>query len=500
MAKEQKEQSSWIGEEIKTADLRDKRLNRRLGTILDMLSCKPTSSIPSASRNWCETKAAYRFFDNDGVTGDKILQPHCDATIERMRKETVVLLPQDTTELDYTSKRKTKGLGKLSYETQWGMYLHPTIAVTPERVCLGIVNTEMIIRKELRSNKSTELVPIIAYLLDNPSYSLLRMGLALAKRLKNPRQSGLPIEQKESLRWLNSYRLVQTLAEQLPETTLVSIADREGDIYEIFVEALHEKKESRAEFIIRGNQDRVLTEKETIKVHKKLKKKIAEAPVLSIIEFELPPAKNRKARHVTQEIQTVEVELKAPFRKGQKMPSTTIRAVFAREVNAPNGIEPIEWLLLTSLPINTAEQAIQVITWYLCRWQIEIFFKILKTGCEVEELQLQTLERIKPCLALYMIIAWRILYLTMLGRFCPDMPCSSVFEEEEWHAVYVVTHRVPPPKIPPDLNTMIRMIAGLGGFLNRKGDGFPGPQPIWIGLQRTRDFVIAMEALNASRD
>jgi hypothetical protein len=186
-------------------------------------------------------------------------------------------------------------------------------------------------------------------------------------------------------------------------------------------------------------------------------------------------------------------------RSGRKLPEVTINMVFAREINAPHGEKPIEWLLLTSLPIDTVEQAIQVITWYLCRWQIEIFFKILKSGCGVEELQLQTVDRLKPALALYMIIGWRILAMTMLGRSCPDIPCTSIFDEDEWRAVYVVVHRSPPPKIPPTLNEMIRMIASLGGFLNRKNDGHPGTKTIWIGLQRVKDFVIAMEALDASR-
>ena len=149
--------------------------------------------------------------------------------------------------------------------------------------------------------------------------------------------------------------------------------------------------------------------------------------------------------------------------------------------------------------IDTTEQAIQVITWYLCRWQIEIFFKIIKSGCGVEKLQLQTIDRLQPSIALYMIIGWRILAMTMLGRSCPDIACNAVFDEDEWCAVYVVVHRSPSPKIPPNLNAMIRMVASLGGFLNRKNDGYPGAKPIWIGLQRVKDFVMAMEALDASR-
>ena len=121
-------------------------------------------------------------------------------------------------------------------------------------------------------------------------------------------------------------------------------------------------------------------------------------------------------------------------------------------------------------------------------------FRILKSGCKVEELQLQHVDRLEPALALYMIVAWRILLLTMLGRQCPDWPCDIVFETEEWRAVYIVAKRAAPPQQPPTLDEVIRLMAGFGGFLDRKGDGFPGPQCIWIGLQRTRDFVLALQA------
>lgn len=416
-----------------------------------------------------------------------------------MCKEPIILLPQDTTELNYTSKPQTKGLGKLCLDTQAGIYLHPTIAITPERVCLGILDTQVLIRSELHNKRENDyLLPIIAYFMSYPNDIMLSLCLLISKILKIPRPESLPIEEKETMRWLNSYRVAQAIAEQLPETQIISIADREGDIYELFVEALDAKKESRAEFIIRGSKDRILKKDKDQKEQKKLKKKIGESPVIGAIEFDMPAAKNRKARRVTQEVRAISVELYPAKRIGRKLPGVTIHAVLAYEINAPQDEKPIEWLLLTSLPIDTAAQAIQVITWYLCRWQIEIFFKVLKSGCAVEELQLQTVDRLKPCIALYMIIAWRILYMTMLGRGCPDIPCTAIFDEEEWHAVYRVIHRCPPPKIPPTLDTMVRMIASFGGFLGRKSDGYPGAQAIWIGLQRTKDFVMAMEALNAS--
>lgn len=480
----------WANEETKTADLGDARLNRRLGNVLDMLSRQPKESIPATLKSWNETKSAYRFFDHPEVTDQTVILPHVNATIERMRQEPVILLPQDTTELDFSKMQGTTGLGRLSYPFQQGMYLHPTVAITPDRVCLGIVDLQVIIRDQ---PKNENMLPIILLCVSrNPCYEALCLYLYLIKSIKKPTKESISIEKKESMRWLNSYRKAQALAKQLPESTIVSIADREGDIYDIFMEAQHQT--SQAEFIIRGNYDRRLMNEE-----KKLKSKILTAPVKGIVEFELPKLKNRKARQVTQEIRAITVKLSPPKRVGKKLPAIFINVVLAREINAPDDIEPIEWMLLTSLPIETGEQALQVIDWYLCRWQVEILFKVLKSGCEIEELQLKTAERLKPCIALYMIIAWRILYLTMLGRSCPNIPCNIVFENEEWHAVYRVIYRKPPPEIPPDLNTMIRMIASLGGFLNRKSDGSPGPKPIWIGLQRTRDFVIAMEALNASR-
>lgn len=456
--------ANWVLEETKTAALGDARLNRRFGNLLEMLIRKPMESIPGVSKGWSETKAAYRFFDHKAVTWETILQPHEDAVVERMRQEAVVLLPQDTTELDYTNKLQTKGLGKLCYERQQGLYLHPTLAVTPQRICLGIVNGQILIRESLG---------------------------------KNQRQEELPIEEKESLRWLESYRMAQALAERLPETKLVSISDREGDIYEIFVEASRARGSHQVHWIIRGNQDRCLVTKADKEKHEKLIGKVKQSEVLGMIEFDLPRAPDRKARRIRQEIRAQKVCLKPPYRKGQKLAEVEINVVIATEIDAPKGVKPIEWILLTSLPMDTCEQSLQVIEWYLCRWQIEIFFKILKAGCQVEELQLQTLDRLKPCLALYMIIAWRILYLTMFARQFPEMPCNILFEDEEWKTVYMVTYQRPAPQIPPSLNQMMRMIASLGGFLNRKHDTHPGPQTLWSGLQRVRDFIIGIEALNA---
>jgi hypothetical protein len=301
-----------------------------------------------------------------------------------------------------------------------------------------------------------------------------------------------PIEEKESIRWLEGYQRVCELQGQMSPTQLVYVADREGDIYELFVE--HEKavpSGAQADWLIRAEQDRRLRE------GGKLRERVEAAPILGRIEFDLPAGRGRKARHVIQTLQAARVTLKGVSRPGGRLADGEVTAILAREESPPAGEEPIEWLLLTNLCVETLEEAAEKLQWSLCRWQIEIFFKILKSGCQVEELQLEKLERLEPVLALYLIIAWRVLYLTMLGRTCPELPCDVVFDEPEWRAVYIVATRQPPPETPPSLNEMIHMVAGFGGFLNRKGDGFPGPQTLWIGLQRTRDFVLAMEAQRA---
>jgi hypothetical protein len=285
---------------------------------------------------------------------------------------------------------------------------------------------------------------------------------------------------------VDGYRQVNELAEQLPATRLTYVADREADLYDLFVEA--PCPESAADWLVRGQHDRVLSKGKTLRQH------IEEAAVLTETTFERPARHGGKARTVHQEIRTVRVTLPAPYRPDRTLPAVEITAILASEPHPPAGEAPVEWLLLTNLPADTPEQALEKLQWYLCRWQIEVYFRILKSGCRIEKLQLETLQRLEPALAFYMIVAWRVLFLTMLGRACPEMPCDVVFDQAEWQAVYIVTQRQPPPDTPPTLDQMVRMVAGLGGFLGRKSDGFPGPQTLWIGLQRAADFVLAMDA------
>ena len=248
-----------------------------------------------------------------------------------------------------------------------------------------------------------------------------------------------PIEEKESNRWLEGYRKLCDLSEQLPGTMLVSISDREGDIYECFVEAACGGGR-RAEYIIRGCQDRSLPKKLEDGCYKKLMEEVSEKPVLGEVEFKLPKhvlmkwgAENRPSGIVIQSVRAGRVRLKPPYRKDERLPEVEINTVLVEEINPPDGEEPITWLLLTSLPVDTFEQACLVVEYYLCRWQIEIYFKVLKSGCKIEDRQFETSERIKPCIALYMIVALRL----GLVDTCPTGALALMAQQHEVvHVIY----------------------------------------------------------------
>ncbi len=165
----------------------------------------------------------------------------------------------------------------------------------------------------------------------------------------------------------------------------------------------------------------------------------------------------------------------------------------ATEKDPPEQEDPIDWVLLTSLAVGDFEAALEVIDLYLGRWEIEVFHRVLKTGCKVEELQLKTDERTKVAIALYMVVAWRVLFVMKLGRECPELPCDVVFEEEEWQSLWVICHGEEALKKKPSLGEFVIRVAQLGGFLARKADGVPGPQAIWQGLTRLRDFALAWQ-------
>ena len=355
---------TWVEREMELADFGDKRLNQRAITLLDRFIAQPTASIPAACRGWKETLAAYRFFDNPKVSDANILAPHIAATRQRMQEHATVLCVQDTTQLDYTGQTQIEGLGPLTYENQSGFYLHPTLAITPDRLCLGVIGSKTWARDAEHHGKEID-------------------------------RKNRTIEEKESYRWIEGYQEVCQLARTLPDTQCVYMADREGDIYELFAEATEQT--FQADWLIRASHDRRVLDDSC------LSEELARAPVLGEIEFKLPGHHQRSDKRVVQRLKAVRVELRPPQRKGCSLEPTYVTAVVTEEIKPPKGEEPITWVLLTNLPATTKKQALEKVQWYLCRWEIEVFFRVLKSGCKIEKLQLERKERIEPALALYMI-------------------------------------------------------------------------------------------------
>lgn len=454
--------SEGIGDELNGINLGDKRLDNRSKRILEALADNPEASINAACNGWGDTVAAYRFFDNTAVTPAEILRPHREATIRRMREHPVVLHVQDTTEFDYT-KHPPKDARCLNKAERFGLYTHAHLAVTPAKLNLGVVGIDFFDRAAETLGKADE-------------------------------RSTLPIEQKESYRWLVGYRLACQLAADCPGTQIVSVADREADIYDIFVEA-QQQPGPRADFIIRARVERSTLERDPEAgkaAYCKVRDEVASAKLLTTQTIELSATPQRKARTAQVEIRALTVQVKPPHERSH-LPSVTLNVVLAEEVGGPGDGTDVSWLLLTSLPIGTIAEVLLIIEYYVARWAVEIYFRTLKTGCRVEAIQLETLARLKICLAMNAIVAWRVLYLTYLNRTCPTLPCTAVFTESEWMSVWLIVAKKPLPQKPPDLAEMMRLLTQLGGYNNRAKEAPSGPQPIWIGLRRMADFAQAWD-------
>jgi IS4 transposase len=432
--------TGWAAEEFGTVDFGDKRRNKRLIKVAEQFGKQPMASIPAACGGWGDTAAAYRLFGNDHCDWRQIIESHAQCSMQRMAGRPVVLCLQDTTELDFNGQ-DIKGMGPLSYEAQRGMYLHPTYAVSPEREPLGVLDAWM-----------------------------------WAREFKD--ETGQRKGMNESVRWIEGYERLAERAAEIPETRLVQVGDRESDFL-----ALMQRAQALGwpvDLLVRVQHNRVLPD-----VTQRLWEEVDASEVLGEIGFTLGARDGHKARPVRQEIRLKRVKIKLGHDEDCALWMTCL---VAREINPPKGEDPVCWRLLTNREATSLEQAIELIEWYRARWEIEMFFHVLKNGCKVEALQLSSVPRIERALALFMVVSWRIARLMRLGRTCPDLPAALMFDTEEIQAAYVLNKK-PMPKIEPSLNTMIRMIAMLGGFLARKGDGEPGVKTIWLGLQRATDFA-----------
>ena len=440
----------WIKTELGSAKLGDRRLDKRLAIIVEAFANLPQASIPQATSLWSKTKAAYRFLNNQKVTPEKILQPHQQATQQRVGQKKVVLAVQDTTSLNYTHLPQTQGLGHIGTDPRSrGIVLHTTLALTPERLPLGIIAQQ--------------------------SWTRPHYGSAKKRRKKS-------IDDKESQKWLHSLSATEELQNKILQTQLINVADRESDVYELFLQA----SRCRSKLLIRAAWDRRVDHPQ-----KHLWTYLEAQPLAATRQVLITRRKEKKQRTAQVEIRFAKVTLKPP-RRNPSLSSLSLYTVYVNEPHPPRGEQALSWMLLTTLEVHSALRAIQVAQYYTVRFTIELFHKVLKSGCRVEQRQLKSAQGLRRCLALDSLVACRILSLTMLGRTVPDLPCSVIFEDHEWQSLYCFVHQTScPPHSPPSLNEVIRWIARLGGFLGRKGDGHPGPIVLWRGLQRLSDISVA---------
>jgi hypothetical protein len=461
----------WVEEEMEAVDLGDERLDVRIAKVLTALGNRPNLSIPAACGGRAEMEAAYRFFDNAKVTFEKVLQPHMERTRVRMAAQQVALLVQDTSEMDVTRpEQEVVGAGDLDGSRR-GFLLHEMQAFTTDGTPLGTAWAEILNRTQGVSHAS-----------------------AAEKRAERKHK---PIEEKESLRWLTGLRQARELAQQLPEVQCVCIADSEADIYELFAEPRGERP---VHWLIRACQDRAL-ENET---PQRLRDQVLATPALYQVELTLRGRKaktaaedrvrrqNRETRQAQVEVRAAQLTLRAPWRADRELPPVTVNVVLVREPNPPPGEPPVEWILVTTLPIDTPEQVRTIVAYYCVRWAIEVFFRTLKSGCRIERRRFEHIDRVLPCLGLCLIVAWRTMFVCRMGQSCPDLDCEAIFEPSEWKAVWVTVKGKKAPKKTPRLAEMVHMIAGLGGYVERK-ESEPGTQTLWIGLQRMYDLAWAWD-------
>ena len=480
--------SVWAQDEMATAELDDKRLNDRLTRIISDLGDRSTASIPAACGGHAEMTAAYRFFDNHKVTWEKVFEPHYERTRQRIAGQDTVLLVQDTSEIDVTRPQmRVVGAGPLDGSARWGGFFHLLETFTPDGTPLGAVWSEIWARDEREEAAASK-----------PGQE------------KRRRRKATPIEGKESYRWLQGLRQAREVAQASPGVTCVCVGDSEADIYELFAEPRGDQ--NPVHLLVRACHNRLLTQ-ESGGLGRRMGDALAVAPILfthsiSVRGRRAKVACETRGRRQPRENRTTEVEVRAtpvtlrpPWRPDGVLSPVTVNVVSVREIDPPEDDTPVEWILVTTLPIGDVEQVREVIQYYTVRWMIEVLFRTLKSGCRVEQRRFERMDRFLPCLAVYVIIAWRTLFACRLARSCPDTDCEAVFEPSEWKSVWTAVHGHAPPQTPPRLEGMVRLIAQLGGYVNRPNRRDPpGPQTLWLGLQRMRDLAWAWDVFGPGGD
>ncbi len=453
--------------ELQSVQFGDTRLNDRAGEIAQRLEKSPNVSIPAAMVTKNELDRCYKFFDNVKVTQERILKPHIEASYERIAQEDFVLFVQDTTEIDLTRpEQQVKGAGPMDSESRRGAFFHPVIAFNFNAVALGIVGQKTYVRQSVSK---------------------------LPRAQKREQRRKTPIQEKESIRWLEGLQMTNQAALACPATTCVCVGDSESDIYELFA-AKTQYETPNLHLLVRAGQNRNTIQDDDWKDQVRATEKMGEqtinirARTAKIGEGKSARNRSREARTAQIEIRKATIDVARPAHSSGDLPaSVRVNVVLCEEINVPEGEDPICWMLVTTLPIETDEDVQRVIRSYCIRWQIEVFFKTLKSGCRIERRRFEEIHRIKNCLAFYSMVAWRLMYICHMGRECPDVDCEIIFEPSEWKSVYMILGLEIPPTGCPRLGDVVRAIARLGGFIDRRQND-PGTQTLWVGMQRCYDL------------
>mgnify|MGYP006428947603 CR=1 FL=1 len=442
----------WVQHELAHARCGDRRLHERLIGVTRDFAAHSEAAPPQACGNRTRTKAAYRLLANPKVTMRKLLHSHEQATLGRCRQQPVVLAVQDTTTLNYSAPTLTEGLGPIGSRADGaqGLIVHDTMTFTPEGTPLGLIDLQSWAR-------------------DAETHGWSRLG-----------GDDRDFSDKESGKWLDSHLAASQLQEQLPESRVVSVADREGDLYELLLEA---NRPERADLLARLRKNRNLAHGSG-----KLIETLDAQPPGATVELSIPRRRNQPARTARLAVRWQRVTIPPPKNK-RDLDTVTLDAVRATEIDPPEQVHPLEWTLLTTVPTASAQDACERLQWYATRWQIEVYHRTLKSGCRIEDRYLGNAERIETALAIDLVVAWRVFWLTKWARERPDTPSSAVLEPDEWKALLVRTdvNRDPGPEDEPTLYQAMLLIAQLGGYQDRRRD--PGTQTIWRGLQRIQDIA-----------